>query len=199
MAMNKVRHILKAAVSLAFIAIPATQAAERAPLPVAEQGYLFAGGKYSTVNGRQVMSGQLYAEYQTPRVKTHPYPIVMVHGAIQTGTNFTGTPDGREGWAQYFLRQGYTVYVIDQPGRARASYAPDLQGPQATPDLEATQSVSPRRKNSICGRKRDCTRNGPAAARKAIRSSISSLLPKCRSCRRRSWPKVSRAIRCSRS
>ncbi len=139
MAMNKVRHILKAAVSLAFIAIPATQAAERAPLPVAEQGYLFAGGKYSTVNGRQVMSGQLYAEYQTPRVKTHPYPIVMVHGAIQTGTNFTGTPDGREGWAQYFLRQGYTVYVIDQPGRARASYAPDLQGPQATPDLEATQ------------------------------------------------------------
>jgi pimeloyl-ACP methyl ester carboxylesterase len=109
------------------------------PLSIASQGYLFAGGKYSTVNGKEVMAGQIYAEYQVPANKTHPYPIVMVHGAIQTGTNFTGTPDGREGWAQYFLRQGYSVYVVDQPGRARASYQPDLQGPQATPDLTATQ------------------------------------------------------------
>jgi len=114
-------------------------AAQVEPLPVAKQGYLFAGGKYSTANGKQVMSGQIYAEYQIPRNRTHPYPIVMVHGAIQTGTNFTGTPDGREGWAQYFLRQGYAVYVVDQPGRARSSYQPELNGPQATPDLDNTQ------------------------------------------------------------
>src|SRR5215831_17587983 len=136
--MMKLKQLLLSALFLSLGNV-AVGAAEKAQLPVAEQGYLFAGGKYSTVNGRQVMSGQIYAEYQTPRVKTHPYPIVMVHGAIQTGTNFTGTPDGREGWAQYFLRQGYTVYVVDQPGRARASYAPDVQGPQATPDLDATQ------------------------------------------------------------
>src|SRR5262249_10959172 len=61
------------------------------------------------------------------------------HGAIQTGTNFTGTPDGREGWAQYFLRRGYAVYVVDQPGRARSSYQPDVDGPQAGPDIVATQ------------------------------------------------------------
>jgi pimeloyl-ACP methyl ester carboxylesterase len=109
------------------------------PLSIASEGYLFAGGKYSLVNGKQVMSGQIYAEYQIPAKKTHPYPIVMVHGAIQTGTNFTGTPDGREGWAQYFLRRGYAVYVVDQPGRARASYQPDLEGPQVGPDLTATQ------------------------------------------------------------
>jgi pimeloyl-ACP methyl ester carboxylesterase len=108
-------------------------------LPVAKQGYLFAGGKYSTVNGKEVMSGQIYAEYQIPRNQTHPYPIVMVHGAIQTGTNFSGTPDGREGWAQFFLRQGYAVYVVDQPGRARSSYQADLSGPQQTPDLNNTQ------------------------------------------------------------
>ena len=34
-----------------------------APLSIAREGYVYAGGKYSTVNGRQVMSGQLYAEY----------------------------------------------------------------------------------------------------------------------------------------
>ncbi len=123
----------------AFLASASAQAAAPEPLIIAAQGYLFAGGKYSTVNGKQVMSGQLYAEYQIPAQRTHPYPIVMVHGAIQTGTNFTGTPDGREGWAQYFLRAGYAVYVIDQPGRARASYQPEIEGAQAGPDLDGTQ------------------------------------------------------------
>jgi pimeloyl-ACP methyl ester carboxylesterase len=89
-----------------------------APLSIEREGYVYAGGKYSTVNGPQVMSGQLYAEYQIPAKLQHPYPIVMVHGAGSSGANFMGTPDGREGWAQFFLRQGYAVYVIDQP-RAR--------------------------------------------------------------------------------
>ena len=34
-----------------------------APLSLAREGYVYAGGKYSGVNGRQVMSRQLYAEY----------------------------------------------------------------------------------------------------------------------------------------
>ena len=130
-------QLVAGAVSLALGIAGQGFAAE--PLSIASQGYLFAGGKYSTVNGKEVMSGQLYAEYQVPEKKTHPYPIVMVHGAIQTGTNFTGTPDGREGWAQYFLRAGYAVYVVDQPGRARASYQSEIEGPQAGPDLTATQ------------------------------------------------------------
>ena len=103
------------------------------PLSIARQGYLFAGGKYSTVNGRQVMSGHLYAEFQIPSRQTHPWPIVMIHGGSQSGTNFTGTPDGREGWAQFFLRQGYPVYVVDQPGRGRAAYEADLYGPAGCP------------------------------------------------------------------
>jgi pimeloyl-ACP methyl ester carboxylesterase len=121
----------------AFVMAHAAPAAD-AP-PIAKQGYLFAGGKYSTVNGKRVMAGQIYAEFQIPKNQTHRYPIVMVHGAIQTGTNFTGTPDGRMGWAEYFLRQGYAVYVIDQPGRGRASYDSDTEGPQAFPDLAGTE------------------------------------------------------------
>jgi pimeloyl-ACP methyl ester carboxylesterase len=129
-----------AAVLLLGAALTASAyAASNDGVPVAKQGYLFAGGKYSTVNGQKVMSGQIYAEFQIPRNQTHRYPIVMVHGAIQTGTNFTGTPDGRMGWAEYFLRQGYAVYVVDQPGRSRASYSADAEGPQAFPDLTGTQ------------------------------------------------------------
>ncbi len=105
------------------------QSGKPTPLSIARQGYLFAGGKYSTVKDRKVMAGQLYAEFQIPTKMTHPNPIVMIHGGGQSGTNFTGTPDGREGWAQFFLREGYAVYVVDQPGRARAAYQPDLYGP----------------------------------------------------------------------
>src|SRR5262245_4957191 len=106
------------------------------PLVIARQGYLFAGGKYSTLGGTRAMSGQLYAEFQIPARRIHPWPIVMVHGGGQSGTNFTGTPDGREGWAQFFLRAGYAVYVVDQPGRGRAAYQSDAYGPAARLNLD---------------------------------------------------------------
>jgi pimeloyl-ACP methyl ester carboxylesterase len=86
------------------------------------------------------MSGQIYAEFQIPSKMLHPYAIVMIHGGGQTGANFTGTPDGREGWAQFFLRQGYAVYVIDQPGRGRAAYPSEIYGPLSpAPNPETIQ------------------------------------------------------------
>lgn len=116
-----------------------TRAKDNEPLSITKQGYLFAGAKYSTVNGGRVMSGQIYAEFQIPSKQTHRWPIVMVHGLGQSGTNFTGTSDGREGWAQQFLRAGYAVYVIDQPGRGRAAVQADIYGSLAPPDLENVQ------------------------------------------------------------
>src|SRR5437016_9442484 len=110
-----------------------------APLSIARQGYFFVGGKYSIVKDQQVMSGQLYVEFQIPSKQTHEWPIMMIHGGGQSGTNFTGTPDGREGWAQFFLRQGYAIYVVDQPGRGRAAYQSDVYGPAAALNLETTQ------------------------------------------------------------
>ena len=68
-------------------------------LEIASQGYIFAGGKYVDGPDGKYMSGQAYVEYQIPKNRTHPYPIVMIEGGGQSGSNFTGTPDGREGWA----------------------------------------------------------------------------------------------------
>ncbi len=118
-----------------------------APLSIARQGYFFVGGKYSTVKDQQVMSGQLYVEFQIPSKQTHEWSIVMIHGGGQSGTNFTGTPDGREGWAQYFLRQGYAVYIVDQPGRGRAAYLADLYDGVTPPALDNVQRrfVAPER------------------------------------------------------
>lgn len=109
------------------------------PLVIARQGYLFAGGQYATIEGRRVLNGQLYAEFQIPQNLAHPYPVIMVHGGSQSGTNFTGTPDGREGWAQHFLRRGYAVYVVDQVGRGRAAYRSDFHGPVRDPEVGAAQ------------------------------------------------------------
>src|SRR5205807_4829507 len=92
------------------------------PLMLARDGYFYVGGKTVTVNGKAYVTNQMYVEVRVPANKTHPFPIVMVHGGTMSGTNFTGTPDGREGWAQYFVRQGYAVYVVDQVGRARSGY-----------------------------------------------------------------------------
>ena len=120
------------------------RAREPETLSIARQGYLFAGGKwgkYSTGKNQQVLSGQLYAEFQIPKKRLHRWPIVMIHGGGQSGTNFTGTPDGREGWAQYFLRLGHAVYVVDQPGRGRAAYETNAYGPAAPLNLENVQTL----------------------------------------------------------
>jgi pimeloyl-ACP methyl ester carboxylesterase len=110
------------------------------PLVIARQGYLFAGGTYSMVDGRQVMSGQIYVEFQIPGRRSQPYPIVIIPGGAQTATNFTGTPDGREGWSQFFLRRGYAVYIVEQPGRGRSGYVGATDGPQATPNVESVEN-----------------------------------------------------------
>src|SRR5712671_5415742 len=115
---------LAAIAVLACCAVPAL-GADSAMLEIASQGYLFAGGKYVDGADGKYMVGQAYVEYQIPKNRTHPYPIVMIEGGGQSGSNFTGTPDGREGWAQYFLKRGYAVYVVDQPGRGRSALRPD--------------------------------------------------------------------------
>ena len=112
-----------AGAALLAMAAGPTFGAEAGALEIASQGYIFAGGKYVDGPDGKTMAGQAYVEYQIPKNRTHPYPIVMIHGGGQSGSNFTGTPDGREGWAQYMLRRGYAVYVVDQPGRGRAAFA----------------------------------------------------------------------------
>src|SRR3977135_935520 len=117
-------------IGLAALAHAQEREAPRGPLNLARASYFFVGGKIDTALEGSPTLGQMYVEYMIPARKSHPYPIVMVHGGSQTGTNFTGTPDGREGWAQYFVRRGYAVYVVDQVARGRAAYwSPQVYGP----------------------------------------------------------------------
>ena len=113
--------------------------ANNPPLNLARDGYFYVGGAPTKVDGKTVIAGQMYVEYRIPAKQTHPYPIIMVHGGTRSGANWTGTPDGREGWAQYFVRRGYAVYVVDQPGRGRSAYVPQAYGPPRLANAESAQ------------------------------------------------------------
>src|SRR4029450_611187 len=45
-----------------------------------------------------------------------------------SGAGFMGTPDGRDGWGQYFLSKGYAIYLVDQVGRRRSPYGEAVYG-----------------------------------------------------------------------
>ena len=115
------------------------------PVPVHDQsavksrGFFYVGGAYTGPENQRVMSGQIYTEVLVPHQVRRPYPLVLIHGAAQTATNWMGTPDGRQGWAEYFVSQGYVVYMIDQPMRGRSAWHP-ADGPQRMFSAQAIES-----------------------------------------------------------
>lgn len=74
------------------------------------------------------MHGQMYVEVLTPNVVSKRYPLVLVHGAAQTATNWLMTPDGRKGWADHVVDQGHVVYMVDQPARGRSAWHTGIDG-----------------------------------------------------------------------
>jgi pimeloyl-ACP methyl ester carboxylesterase len=122
------------AASISVFACDISSAVEKyPPVPMIDAAssfsYFYAGGHYVGDSGKQVMQGAMYVEVMQPRKVSQPYPLVLIHGAAQTATNWLGTPDGRKGWAQYFLERGYVVYMVDQPARGRSAWHPGIDGP----------------------------------------------------------------------
>jgi len=116
------------------------------PTLLDQQGNFFVGG---TLNPNGRISGQMYVEFQVPHSQKHKYPLVFIHGGGQIGSFFWTTPDGRPGWAQYFLRQGYAVYVVDVPARGRSAYNSQLGALNDPTDVTTAQRlfVAPERYN----------------------------------------------------
>jgi pimeloyl-ACP methyl ester carboxylesterase len=125
-----------ALVCAAALTTTAAQAQRQGPLVLAKASYFFVGGKLDPAVEGTAPVGQIYVEYMIPQRLRHRTPIVMVHGGSQSGTNFTGTPDGREGWAHYFVRRGYAVYVVDGVGRGRSAHWSDVHGPVSKANME---------------------------------------------------------------
>ena len=104
------------------------------PLELAAQGFFWTGGELiGHPAAGKAMRGQQYVEYWIPQDLRHETPIVMIHGGGGQGTDFLGTPDGREGWAHWFVRAGWPVYVVDRPQHGRSPFNPEFQGEMGKP------------------------------------------------------------------
>jgi hypothetical protein len=66
---------------------------------------------------------QMYAQYFLPQERRGKVPLLMWHGGGLTGVTYETTPDGREGWLNWFVRRGWDVYNSDAVERGRSGWA----------------------------------------------------------------------------
>jgi hypothetical protein len=136
---------------LAFVCFaPERGAADDAPGPInlTAMGSFHVGGRLVEISGRPVRDilfnaggvparidpngkyqvEQMYVQYFIPQNERGAVPLLMWHGGGLTGVTYESTPDGREGWLNYFVRRGWAVYNSDAVERGRASWAqyPDI-------------------------------------------------------------------------
>lgn len=80
------------------------------------------GGRWIETTSGNITADQLYVEKLTPASGvTQPKPLVFFHGGAVSGVQWLNTPDGRKGFASYFLEEGYMVYLLDHTGAGRSS------------------------------------------------------------------------------
>jgi pimeloyl-ACP methyl ester carboxylesterase len=103
----------------------------REPLVIAEQGHFFTGIRRRESPFGESVTGT-HVEYQIPGSVTGGR-LVLVHGGGGQALDMLTTPDGREGWATLFLRDGFAVYTVDRPGLGRSPYHPALYGEMGPP------------------------------------------------------------------
>jgi pimeloyl-ACP methyl ester carboxylesterase len=130
---------------LSAAAIPAmnpTMAGE--PITLRDMGSFHVGGRVVEISGKPVKElvlgaggvpakidpnglyqvEQMYVQYFLPQNRKGKYPLLMWHGGGLTGVTYETTPDGREGWMNIFIRQGWDVYNSDAVERGRSGFAP---------------------------------------------------------------------------
>jgi quercetin dioxygenase-like cupin family protein/pimeloyl-ACP methyl ester carboxylesterase len=135
------------ALILASIMLPGCMEKHSNALLIREQGAFSAGGTVITGEGVfdplkpwfEQQGGQTrhgdHADvfYQIP-ANARQLSMVFLHGYGQSRRSWQTTADGREGFADIFLRKGYSVYLADQPGRGDAGQTTKPATIPATPD-----------------------------------------------------------------
>ncbi|CCE11018.1 conserved exported hypothetical protein [Bradyrhizobium sp. STM 3843] len=132
--------------ALALISAEAARAEE--PIHLRDMGSFHVGGRLVEISGKPVKEvtftaggvpakidpngtyqvEQMYVQYFLPETEKGAYPLLLWHGGGLTGVTYETTPDGRQGWLNYFLRKGWSVYNSDAVERGRAGWAqyPDI-------------------------------------------------------------------------
>jgi pimeloyl-ACP methyl ester carboxylesterase len=112
---------------------PLAAGGEAGTISLRDQGFFWVGVRKEKVSNPApggaaegtAITGQMYVGFELPKKKRHPFPLVLVHGGGGQATDWMGTPDGRDGWLDYFVAAGFDVYFVDRPGFGRS---PDTVG-----------------------------------------------------------------------
>jgi len=109
-----------------------------APIALRDMGSFHVGGRDVEISGKPVrevvftpggvpakvdLNGTysveaMYVQYFLPANRRGAVPLLMWHGGGLTGVTYETTPDGREGWLNYFIKQGWDTYNSDAVERA---------------------------------------------------------------------------------
>ncbi|MBB3665697.1 pimeloyl-ACP methyl ester carboxylesterase [Prauserella sediminis] len=93
------------------------------------RGQFWVPGERVATDYGTVQRAPMFVSWEAPPESVHPVPLVLVHGGGGQGTDWTGTPDGRPGWATRLVEAGFAVYVVDRCGHGRSPYHPDVVAP----------------------------------------------------------------------
>jgi pimeloyl-ACP methyl ester carboxylesterase len=133
---HSLRAPLIAGTMLAAFATAAFAGSLGGSLELQDEGVFFVNGHVAhtdfgdapatgTPSAGQITVDQMYVQYRIPKTIAG-LPVIMVHGSGHTGVTYETTPDGREGWATYFTRHNFPVYVVDHAGRGRSGFDPTV-------------------------------------------------------------------------
>ena len=87
-----------------------------------QRDIFYVGGRLLPIGTGNLTVDQLYVEKLTPSVGvSQAKPLVFFHGGAVSGMTWLNTPDGRKGFAGYFLEHGYQVYLVDHTSVGRSS------------------------------------------------------------------------------
>lgn len=111
-----------------LVATPALAGGEAGKLTLRDLGSKFVGFTTEPADkGSLNVVNAMFVEYLLPANRRHRYPLVLIHGGGGQGTDWLETPDGRDGWADYFVADGWDVYVVDRPGHGRSQSNPSCR------------------------------------------------------------------------
>ncbi|WP_176556312.1 alpha/beta fold hydrolase [Rubellimicrobium rubrum] len=99
---------------------------EAGAMHLRDAGFMVVGGDVSEpdADGNVTVSNQMHVEFFLPAERRYDVPVVLVHGGGGQAIDWAGTPDGRDGWRDYFVNAGFDVYSVDRPGYGRSPAAP---------------------------------------------------------------------------
>src|SRR5499425_1889559 len=119
---------------LAFsLAAGPARAQGKEPIALRDMGSFHVGGRVIEITGQPIKEivftpggvpakmdpngkyqvEQMYVQYFLPQNRKGKLPLLLWHGGGLTGVTYETTPDGRDGWLNYFIRKGWDTYISD--------------------------------------------------------------------------------------